>query len=603
MNNFIPTYPPQTYPSTSPYAELTSYFRELVKSGVITRFIVKALLYPEFLREIDISQVKVRRKHKRTLRLKKRESWFVASSTEESDENEDQDAEGSKLFFKSSEDEARPFLTNTDSGSTDTNPFGLIQYYTGKKSQCSEDLTLYESFIDHGENTEEIDEVILAPDCDNLKTSKSRQKLSTLEQQISDAQSSFEGRLHGCHMAFEDLVNADDNLEMNCLNKPKTVIEERHSMPMYFVGNRFNVSSLTEIYIPSWKDKQEAKKSPPSKDSINLIEHSNLSQEIPVESEIFAPPEMFQNTSAAVSIIREATPFNKHFINSDKVIRQSQLSAKSYRISIKSLSPEKPIVEESPLCDSLDVAQSTQAAEQSNESDPVREPVDDEPAATFVRPASPWPSLHLDDVFSKRNNLSREQAKKCSCCPGSVCYSPRSSDSGMAGSVSISSPDPPLCEFDTKLTHSSHVNHTIDCFKPNKHMDYNNKKDNNSDSGQYENSLKNFKLKDFDSNEIEGAATEAPSHAEIVINICDGEKEEEGNEGGVKIYQTNLYAHWWKKETIEISTLDFSPAPSSVESYVYHPGTRSSKGSGKRPCCVSDDLLISHIYLFIDAFC
>lgn len=583
----MPTYPPQSYPSTSPYAELTNYFRELVKTGVITRFIVKALLYPEFLREIDISKVKIRRKHKKTLRLKKRESWFVASSTDDSDEHEDRDDEGSRLFYKCSADESKPFLLNTDSGSTDTNPFGLIEYYTGKKSECSEDLTLYESFIDHGESVEEIDEVIIAPDCDTLTITSSSRKL---EQQISDAQSSFEGRLHGCHMAVEDLVNADDNLEISCL-KPKNIIDERHSMPMYFVGNRFNVSSLTEIYIPSWKDKQDAKKSPPSKDSIDLTEHSSQFKEISSEGELFAPPEMFQN-SEPEPLVREPTPFSRHFLNSDKrmssfshhlqnneCIRQSQLSAKSYRVSLKSLSPEKPLDE--PENDETQLEDNRVSQNEETVERPCSKSSED--LVTTVRPPSPWPSLQLDDVLSKRNNLSNELAKKCSCCPGSVCYSPRSSDSGMAGSVTISSPDPPLCEFDTKLTHSSYVNHTMDCFKP-KSTD--NDRDNNSDSGQYENSMKNFQLKEENEKETEVAASRTiePSHSEIVINICDGEEEKVDGGNGMKIYRTGFYAHWWKKETIEIATLDVvsPPASSSVESYVYHPGTRSSKGSGKR---------------------
>uniref|UniRef100_A0A8W7PF71 Guanine nucleotide exchange factor n=1 Tax=Anopheles coluzzii TaxID=1518534 RepID=A0A8W7PF71_ANOCL len=89
-----------------------------------------------------------------------------------------------------------------------------------------------------------------------IHTSTARLMLGELKLQCSEQSqvSSFEHRdAHG-RMACENLLNLDESMQIKHSLQQKTITEERHSMPTYFVGNRFNNSSVTEIYIPSWKE-------------------------------------------------------------------------------------------------------------------------------------------------------------------------------------------------------------------------------------------------------------------------------------------------------------------------------------------------------------
>lgn len=586
LSNAQVTYPPVSYPSTAPYAQLTNYFRELVRDGTLSSFIVKALLYPEFLREFDVSDVKMRRKHKSKKKLKRhnrKESWFVTESS--SEDEEDEDPEGSRIFISTSESSTGSTVEECEeaevsqkdlSGSCDDSTFGLVEYYTGKKSDTSAEMTDYESFIDHGAQTEDVvDEFFIsAPFCDTptepvchvdvsvgtddresllfgssttkiteatprtsqspIHTSTARMNLAAIKQQESQM-SSFEHQLGG-HMACEDLVNVDEEMQIkNCL-KPKPIIETRHSMPMYFVGNRFNTSSKTEIYIPTWKDKQESRdrsKETSKKDSIstenrhsNGKEEENEAQILEAEREnAFTPPDMFRNDSIrrpVLSLTREATPFKKHSINSDK------------RMS----------------------SHSTQGK----------------------------PSSRPESCMSVQMVPNEERLV----CTTSDNYTPRSSDSGMAGSCTISSPDAPLYDLISSPLTEVSVNAMIK--DPN----------NNNDSGQYESAsllksdvekLTQLKSKSnetliatdskidalthslppvisADSNKnfiMHEKDTQRHTTSELVINVhqfddtqnnarnvivIKNESSSPRDTAGQTIYRTGLYAHWWKKEKL-----------------------------------------------------
>lgn len=323
-------------------------------------------------------------RHKKHLhRGQRKDSWFVPESSGDDDEE------------------------------STTSTFGIIEFVTGRKSASS---TEYESLIDHGE-------------------SAGRLNLAGIKQQCSDNQSSFENH-YGGHMACEDLVNVDDDLQIkNCL-KPKPVIEERHSMPTYFVGNRFNALSTTQIYIPNWKDRQDSrvKKDTPATPHSSVLRESPDTTDFLDNAGLLAPPEAFK--SILRSLTREAS-FSKHSLNSDK--RMSNTSHKS-----------------------------------------------------------------------------------------SLIFTPRSSDSGMAGSVSISSPD--------YLYQTKPIVVMAD----------------NSDSGQYE-CASLLKTQISDGGGGGGGSksmNDSCNHAELVINLTSCDNTAIELDGGHKIYRTGLYAHWWKKEQL-----------------------------------------------------
>nr|CAD7195766.1 unnamed protein product [Timema douglasi] len=143
-----PLPPPHvSLPAASPYAHLTAYFANLVKKGVITRTILKNLLYLEFSSgKVSILGVKLRRNHKVECvifprptsvgNLTSKRTW-IKSSTTDTDSEEDTCSAPS-----SSSETDSPFLRRQDAvdlssdeekssfGSCASNPFGYIHYYS-----------------------------------------------------------------------------------------------------------------------------------------------------------------------------------------------------------------------------------------------------------------------------------------------------------------------------------------------------------------------------------------------------------------------------------------------------------------------------------------
>lgn len=571
------TLPSKSYPSTAPYAQLNLHFKKLLKDGILTRFIVRALLYPQYLKDIDTTDVILRRRHKTTLRM-----YRKGSDSSLEDENSNSESTTSCC----------------SDGSTETNPFGEIKYYTGKKSD-EENTTEYESIIcDDQLNidcTKKIfDEVIkkrcrssVSIDYDSdgsffilknelrdsmpirskvvqlqdtktpssesiVHTSSARLNIGQLKQICSESQvSSFEHRITGAHMACEDLFNLDDNIKVKNILAKKSLLEERHSMPTQFVGNRFNNSSMTKVYIPSWKDKTDnqiisnhestANSSTthsssfdfpinqtviPVPDSIqtdllynSFNNNTNNDEEVEEDDdddlddldddddniEIIKPPSMFDNR---LRLSKEISPFSKHSLNSD--LRLSNIK-KSDDSSTKRQSDVRRCI-----------------------------------SYQYVR---------------MNNNISKTYDQM---------HSPRSSDSGMAGSCTIASPDAPKnsddffypFEFDQTnddddnknnksktggLVHSrsSHNLGQFELFKSNEN-DF-------TDSGQYgDNSLIKDNMFDLSTScdtvkrESARCRSEESLHEIIETNQIDYFP---------KLYRTGLYAHWWKKEKLPNSMI------------------------------------------------
>nr|XP_040230693.2 uncharacterized protein LOC120954660 isoform X1 [Anopheles coluzzii] len=336
-----------------------------------------------------------------------------------------------------------------------------------------------------------------------IHTSTARLMLGELKLQCSEQSqvSSFEHRdAHG-RMACENLLNLDESMQIKHSLQQKTITEERHSMPTYFVGNRFNNSSVTEIYIPSWKEDcqvadAQGTTAGTSNGAGNTDRNSVHSSSLDIPAIMPAPDpvtaELLYNfpTSSASGdtgaddrqildnivlgrLSREQSPFRKHSINSDKKL---VLNPNHHR-------KDKD--------DSQDTSRTPETRLDKKATEPAtstaRRCLSYQYVQLSSKPLSPAAPKNLDS----NNNLSGEDRgrydksatrgqddsdhisdgyratgpggsdHKCRFCSFySRGHSPHSSDSGMAGSCTISSPDGPakfsgdflLCDYPEQRT-------------------------------------------------------------------------------------------------------------------------------------------------------
>lgn len=593
---FSITFPPKSYPPTAPYASLTSHLKKLVKNGLIKSFLVKALLYPQILADVDTSSV--------TLRKRKKSSLYVTETNSNDSYNEDGDHSQDNNLTDSSICDSENDKHTDDNDDSSCCSFGFVRFKTGKLSDAkSNDFDDYEeidfknqstslnpstgrkssitidrspdgSFIFSNSNVN----INLNDQRDSLPiyskpiqtapnrtpsrersivhTSMARLNITALKSQRSEASemsADFGKRIDCTHMACEDLVNIDDTTAITSPLLKKPLLDERHSMPTLFVGNRFNSSATTKVYIPSYSDKKNIKLTTENVDSaasnddedINSVTtHSSsidVAAVVPASDEITAellynftafnsrensdiepeidnclgaaniikPPSMFDNRCDRISLSREHSPFLKHSLNSDK-----KCAAKMYKA--------KDASEDTPRANSIKRCISYQ----------------------FV-------NLMYDMKQKKDDDSSDCVQKKCACCASSKCPSPRSSDSGMAGSCTISSPDPPVldnhfdAEFDgrpaNRLSHSRSSHNfgrcDVDFVNPNNH-----------DSGQFgETSLLKY---DEHGSQSEANILELSTSRETVKRKTRSHSAERSQSHVNAIYKTGLYAHWWKKENL-----------------------------------------------------
>jgi hypothetical protein len=176
--------------------------------------------------------------------------------------------------------------------------YSEVKYKTGRRRTDSWEGTIYESFIDHGEGAGEVcyqrlrdslNSFCFVTECETPNSRESfmigstptryveskkkdsgesvihlttaKMTLLDIKQNSEQSQtSSFEHKLSGHgwkNMACEDLLNMDDSIKIKDSCKSNPLQERHHSMPVQFVGNRFNVSSVTEIFIPSCKSQND----------------------------------------------------------------------------------------------------------------------------------------------------------------------------------------------------------------------------------------------------------------------------------------------------------------------------------------------------------
>lgn len=151
---------------TCPYYELTEYFAKLVKSGVITRTLLKRLLYRQFADSVNIVGVKVRRSHRVECVIFPTKLSFgtftatrtwVKSSPEIIENENDSENESPRTISTSSEGQT-PLLERQDAvdfdnrSSNGSNPFGFIRYFSTESKRYSVKITINPSSDVNSEN-------------------------------------------------------------------------------------------------------------------------------------------------------------------------------------------------------------------------------------------------------------------------------------------------------------------------------------------------------------------------------------------------------------------------------------------------------------------
>ncbi|XP_055540157.1 uncharacterized protein LOC129726920 isoform X2 [Wyeomyia smithii] len=683
--DYRPTYPPYSYPPTAPYAALTTFFRRLFRSGAMSRYIVQALLYPQVTQTIDTSGVVLRRKHRTTVRMYRRELEIKQREGGEAEEEDEDSGSGSCTSSCSAKSKGLERQDAIDYG--DEDPYETITFLTGarKSESTARELTIYESYVGPADADERDESFFFIPpgsdqaaseerksaesqgsfmigsrpipclqlnDCDleggntnmgsgetgSIHTTTARLALGDIRQQCSEQSqvSSFEHRIvgHG-DMACEDLLNLDDSMKIKNSLQQKPIIEERHSMPTLFVGNRFASSSVTEIYIPSWKDRQEVQQQQQQKAaettaavSDRVSVHSS-SLEIPAAeaalsvpdqisaellynfgsssstcssqdsaTKVLTPPLEFRNEAPPIVVgclSREVTPFRKHSINSDKKLLLNQTNLKKD----KNGDPAAGTVV-GRRCVSYQFMNMGQTDVSSGSKEEEG-----------------------DEDSGHRRQAQQQAHSKCRFCStsaGSRCHSPRSSDSdhhepnGIRRDVDID-PDHSVASDHSKGTinrmlRHSHSSHNIGHFATLRNSD---SEFNFTDSGQFDHShpfhddpYRNNTLQSVDSELMDPSSKFSMRSRSEERRSSDEESEstDRGSKGRPKryigrsrivinlhgyrsqtvepestIYKTGLYAHWWKKERLPIFVVGHQEEGDAVDRRREAKESESSAGS------------------------
>ncbi|KAJ8970692.1 hypothetical protein NQ314_001073 [Rhamnusium bicolor] len=446
---YKPTYPPEHYPCAAPYAALTKFFHKLIRAKVITRNLLKRLLYSEHLNKLNLNLVKIRH-HRTEISIQTRDIHCRDSVINcDSDTESDTSDAGSESTDRNIKRQNAVDSSSSDDGSSSSssNPFGYIRYYN-PQTGSERELTKYESFIDHGKPPS----INAGPKMVADKPKKASVLLVSTAKVQLHKQCSEESEASSFlpepkpYMACEDLVNLDGSLELNTLHVPERYVPTtRQSCPTKFVGNKFNQSSLTTIYIPSWSNSdnnitckskfdegttmRESKISP-NESSCSTTTHSS-SLELPVNT-LPLPDnmvaELLYNFDGAFSksesvesdftehssrtVIKPPTLFDSKTVEDVKVVPQTlSLNLENVGFRKHSINSDKPRRRSSIQINPQDLKKNSD-----------------------IRHCVSSQYLHLS------NPATTSRQTFCRCCR-ECCHSPRSSDSGMAGSCTLNSPD------------------------------------------------------------------------------------------------------------------------------------------------------------------
>ncbi|XP_067623623.1 uncharacterized protein RtGEF isoform X1 [Eurosta solidaginis] len=563
---YLITLPPNNYPPTAPYAKLSAHFAKLVKAGHLKSNLVKMLLYPQARQSINLKQIPMRKKRVYKSNDQLHQAVIDYSNSSERSELERQDAFELPTDSETDDDEDDDYERYTD---CDSNPFEYIKFHANRRDSSIDEVTIepkqrrHRSSInlikldtDSGEDPparpialqkesliigskamqalarKSTDSVIIHTTTAHLDLSGSGGITSCVEEedeltqdkasnarlaavhnqasQASHGSSVFCERFGGAYVACEDLANMSDETKIK-ITKQETeeTHAERHSMPNLFVGNRFNRSSNTAVYVPTWQDRKE-----PSNLSVDALKRERDSCEsdnathaygggggddddgnnddnndedddvthsstLDLPAACLTAPDKLQaellynfdescldrQTIAAVydAIISPPTMFKPQFLynQNSQSAQQQQQGHKSGTSDQTDGTVDAAILHTSQSTTELYIeSQRTSAGSDKNkQSRPnslkrcisyqfVQMSNDRNGSNDGGNNSASGRNIPIDPMQRQQPQMRKDQnsgtCTKCKCCESSQCPSPRSSDSGMAGSCTITSPDPPL---------------------------------------------------------------------------------------------------------------------------------------------------------------
>lgn len=614
------TLPPSNYPSASPYTGLTKLYHSLIKRKIINKKLMKKLLYPECDgKVIDLNDVKLRQHVSECIIMTRDMSCDGSgrvincdsvSNSDSSSNSNSSDCSNKKIYRQNAVDSSSDY-DDDDSSTSSSNPFGYVRYYnpqTGSKKET--EYESYSSVIDHDEDEDRKDKTCV--DERNVIDVRSKPILAQLEETKKSSiivtttaklqlvnQASFNSENSSVllapkpYMACEDLPSLDADVEIDNLSSTQTYVPTtRQSLPPKFVGNKFNESILTNIPLPNWQSssdncinrKRSAIISPTlssTTSSTSTTAHSS-SLDLPInpiplpdhmvaellynyddgQSESFdselsgktviKPPRMFHDSDTSLTdswnLSLENIGFKKHSINSDK--------PKSRRLSVQ---------------------------------------LDDTTKGRCL-------SYQYVELHTPSPSTTGTSSMHCRCCVDS---SPRSSDSGMAGSYTLNSPDIPTLHnlipqegcssndmsnlyqkyYDVPELDAQTLESQCPCTSPfgstpSTSSCVSSTRASISSANRFNlKSTKNLQLKRTnDTNWIPTQKSKSLSSitdgnnknfttTKIISNVDNVNESNDNN----KIYKSGLYAHWWLKAKI----------PIDVIKGMYEESSRNTRDAGK----------------------
>ncbi|XP_034472581.1 uncharacterized protein LOC117780241 isoform X3 [Drosophila innubila] len=677
LPTFRITLPPSNYPPTAPYANLSAHFARLVKAGRLRTAIVKMLLYPQARQSIDLKRIALRKKrcHKATAKLLKDINANVEETTASSQsELERQDAFELPTDSESYEDDYDDEYLR----SCNSDPFEYVKFYQNRpvESTCNstgtfvdhgtrqrhsssinliklDSLDADELLVQHElkkeslvigsralralarKSTERNSSVHTSTATINLGGSSITNFVeedeledelpsaivyhpATLQQQSSDASSMYGARLGGAFMACENLANMHDDLSLGHVHGETKAVKqpaapqlagsptERHSMPSIFVGNRFNRCVDTEVYVPTWRERHETQNQSIDAKILNEQEDCVHASSMDLPAACRTAPDQLQA---------------ELLYNFEEAVGQKQEGQlREQRVSHKSDSPStgnarnEPAIRSSSSNELCIEAKSGKRQPTENQRDSIRRCISYQYLQMNNRPAAaPAPAPPSNTTPGKRDQLHNDC--KCRCCENSQCPSPRSSDSGMAGSCTIASPDPPnleCCGHDV-----------LDHVEPERRFDVCGmfrEKFLTPEATQEE--VETDQSKPSPSEPVEPATPTNPTHFQIntksiflasssmdettratpihatnellFSGSCSADQLNEDSGQPRPTFRSGMYAHWWKKERLPPEVLR------GIAS-AYNKRLPSTKASGSKDSNCSLGSICSSCYCSLGA--
>ena len=412
---------------------------------MICRALVDKLLYPECFDSFDLSEVK-RRQHRTECIIVKRSSSGDVSDSEDGD---------NKIRRQDAVDEDS--ASDSSNSSDDSNPFGYVRYYNPQTGEEREQ-TKYESFIDYGEVSAPrmVQKQPTVPSI--VLTSTATLQLTKQASETSEMSSEL---VVTPYTACEDLLNIDGSLELGQPASMHYVPVTRQSCPTKLVGNKFNKSSLTTIYIPTWQATSE--------NNLSVSKHVERKSD-KIDSDGTSGPSSCSTTthSSSIDIPVNVAPLPDAMVaellyNYKGCVEKSEsVESDKTELSGKTVikpptmfgCPNKAVTKadeknDLPPAMSLNLQNVGFRTHSINSDKPRRRcSIQVDPVGNECRDLRRCVSHQFMKLSSHKSDHAAV-TPCCNFCPNS-CHSPRSSDSGMAGSCTLNSPD--LASNDTYTT-------------------------------------------------------------------------------------------------------------------------------------------------------